>query len=432
MPGDRFVLLGLSRPRAEWFRSVSQWATSAALPAEFLKCVSVEELRARLESGRAHSAVLLDGTLPGVDRDVVQVARNAGCAVVVVDDVDGRRDWRSLGVTAVLPSTLTRELLLDVLATHATMVGRPTLEVFDDGMSGVPVDAGLVAAVCGTGGTGASTVAAALAQGLGFRRDCGDVALADLALNGEQAMLHDVRDIAPGVQELVEAHRSRWCTSDDVRALMFHVVAREYRLLLGLRRARYWSTLRPRSFEAAFESLRQTFGVTVCDVTGDVEGEDDAGSVDVEERNLMARTALLRADVVFVVTRPGPKGVHAAVRLIADLAGIGVPGDRIVPVVNMAPRHPRARAELTAALADLLAPVIGSRGPASPVFLPAKKVDEALRDAVPLPAPLPALLANAFAAMTARVGPRVMPPPRDAELVAPGSLGASLDRDESA
>ena len=60
MAGDRYVLLGLARPRAAWFRDVGRWATSAAIPAEFLKCVSVEELRARLGAGRSHSAVLLE------------------------------------------------------------------------------------------------------------------------------------------------------------------------------------------------------------------------------------------------------------------------------------------------------------------------------------------------------------------------------------
>ena len=36
-----------------------------------------------------------------------------------------------------------------------------------------------------------------------------------------------------------------------MRALTFAVVERRYHLLLGLRRARYWSTLRRTSFEAA-------------------------------------------------------------------------------------------------------------------------------------------------------------------------------------
>jgi hypothetical protein len=71
MAGDRFVLLGLARPRATWFSEVSRWATSAIVPAEFVKCVSAEEVRARLAVGRPWSAALLDGSLPAVDRDLL-------------------------------------------------------------------------------------------------------------------------------------------------------------------------------------------------------------------------------------------------------------------------------------------------------------------------------------------------------------------------
>ena len=427
--GDRFVVLGLARPRAEWFRSVSQWATSASIPAEFLKCVSVEELRARLQGGRSHSAVLLDGSMPSVDRDLIQAARAVGCPVIVVDDGRARRDWRSLGAVSVLPAALTREMLLDALAAHASMVGRNSVPTLED-ISIEQVAIGSVAAVCGAGGAGTSTVAAALAQGLGAGT-FGDVLLADLALNAEQAMLHDVRDLAPGIQELVEAHRSRLCTDDEVRALTFHVVARQYHLLLGLRRTRHWSTLRARSFEAAYESVRRTFDVTVCDVTADFEGEDAGGSVDVEERNLMARTAVLGADVVFAVGRPGVKGVHALVRVLSDLAEIGVATKRIVPVFNVAPRQPRARAELTAALADLAGVVMTNGKLPAPLFLPVRKVDQAMRDAVPLPAPLPGQLTAAFDVVIQRAGAREISAEREPELVAPGSLGAWFEEETS-
>lgn len=433
MATDRYVLLGLARPRAEWFRGVGQWSTSAAIPAEFLKCVSVEELRARLQSGRTFSAALLDGDMSCIDRDILEVARDAGCVVLVIADGRGHHDWVGLGAAAVLPSNLTREALLDALASHAPMVGRGATSPLDDGDPGldVPAWSGLVAAVCGPGGTGTSTVAAALAQGLGHDpRTPGDVVLADLALHAEQAMLHDVRDVVPGIQELVEAHRSRRPRAEEVRALTFAVVERRYHLLLGLRRARYWATLRPRSFEAAVASLRTTFGVVVCDITADFESEDDAGSSDVEERNLMARTAVRSADVVFAVGRPGVKGLHALVRVLAELSAAGVPAGRTVPVINEAPRQPRARAEISSALADLAVPAMGGGRTIAPVFLPSRRVEEALRDAVSLPAPLPATLAGAFAAVLERLGPANQVSTPALERVAPGSLGAWAGDDE--
>lgn len=428
MGGERFVVLGLARPRAEWFRQVGRWATSAALPAEFLKCSSVEELRARLAAGRPYSCALLDGGLPAVDRDLLQSVREAGAVVVIVDDGRQRRDWSALGAVAVLPPGLTREVLLDALATHAPLVGTASVATFrEEGLGGIDLalDGSSVAAVCGPGGAGSSTVAAALAQGLGDDADeRGPVLLADLALNAEQAMLHDVRDVVPGVQELVDAHRGGAPSPEEVAALTFEVVERRYHLLLGLRRARYWATLRPRAFEAAFQSLRRAFSVVVCDVTADLEGEDDAGSADVEERNLMARTAAAAADVVFAVGRPGVKGVHSLARVMVDLAGFGVPAGRIVPVVNVAPRHPRARAELAATLADLVAPAVGPLGTASPVFLPPRRVEEALRDAVRLPAPMAPALAGAFRAVERRSAGRDRRQPLPPVAVEPGSFGA--------
>ena len=64
MAGARYVLLGLAQARSGWFRDVAQWATTGAIAAEFIKCVSAEEVRARLAGGRPFSALLVDATCP--------------------------------------------------------------------------------------------------------------------------------------------------------------------------------------------------------------------------------------------------------------------------------------------------------------------------------------------------------------------------------
>ncbi len=397
MARERFVIIGVARARSQWFRAVAQWATSAAIPAEFVKCVSAEEVRAHLGSGRQFSVALLDGGLPAVDRDLLAAARDAGCPVIVVDDGHGRRDWRALGAASVLPALFNREQLLEALAANAVMVGGgDAADAQDADATFVDARLGRIVAVCGPGGTGASTAAIALAQEFAaYPRDA-PVVLADLALRAEQAMLHDARDIVPGVQELVEAHRGRQPTPDEVRGLTFDIAARGYSLLLGLRRPRYWATVRPRSFEAAFASLQRSFGTVVCDVTADFEGEDEGGSIDVEERNIMARTAVQRADAVVVVGAATLKGIHSLVRVVGETLELGVAPERVVPVVNFAPRNPKIRAEMTAAFSSLLAlPQMTTAALASPVFLPRRKVDAALRDGAPVPAPLGPLLAGA-------------------------------------
>ena len=92
MAGDRYVVLGLARVRAGWFGDVTRWATSAALPLDFVKVVSLEEARARVRSGRPFSAVLVDAGLSALDRDLVELAAGHGCAVIAADD-----GLRSLG-----------------------------------------------------------------------------------------------------------------------------------------------------------------------------------------------------------------------------------------------------------------------------------------------------------------------------------------------
>jgi len=353
----------------------------------------------------------------------------------VVDDGRIPRDWVALGAAAVLAPSFDRDQLLAALTAHARPIARGEARQAVLG-SATPVTPAAwrcpVAVLTGPGGTGVSTASIALAQTLGDDvRHGGLVCLADLRLHAEQAMLHDARDVLPSIQELVEAHRSGQPSPEEVRAQSFAVVERNYHLLLGLRQARFWATLRRRAVEATFDSLQRAYRVVVCDTDADLEGEDDGGSIDVEERHVMARTAATRASAVFAVGLPSMKGVHALVRVMADLLAFGVPVGRIVPVVNCAPRSPRARAGLTATLAELLAPAVARAAPdsveamATPVFLMERKVDGDLHDGARLPAVLGASLAGAFAAVLDRsttVRPTDVP-----ERVRPGSLGRWAD-----
>ena len=422
MAGDRFVVLGLARARAGWFREVARWATAASLPVDFVKCVSREELAARLTSNRPFSAVLVDGGLPAVDRDLLDAARAAGCAVLVVDDGRVERDWLALGASGVLLAGFGRDELLDALRHHAVPVG------LVDAMPGpVPEPPGegwrgRLVAVTGAGGTGTSTAAIGLAQGFGDdARHGGLVLLADLALHAEQAMLHDARELVPGVPELVEAHRAGRPSSEEVRSLAFRVPTRRYHVLLGLRRHRDWAALRPRALEASIEALLRSWRVVVADVDADVEGEDDCGSADVEDRNCLARTTLTRADAVVVVGTSTMKGLHGLARLLNTLGAFGVAGHRLLPVINRAPRRPGQRAEVAAAL-DALLTHAGRPAAAGPVFLPDRRqIEDALRDGVRLPATHVEPLTAAVAAVLGSDAPP--PDPAEPQPIRPGQLG---------
>jgi hypothetical protein len=428
--GERFVVLGLAHPRSSWFREVAHWSTSGALPVEFVQSVSIEELRARLGSGRAFSAVLVDGGLPGVDRDLLDAARHAGCAVLVVGGHRPGHDWPALGANTVLAPDFDRARLLDALETYSVRVGR------GDEVALVPASTpngwrGPLVAVTGAPGAGASTAAMALAQGLAADTRYGGMALlADFDLDADQAALHDARDVVPGVVELVDAHRSGLPSADEIRAMTFRVPSRSYHLLLGLRRHRDWTVLRPRAFEAAVDGLRRSYSIVVADINRDLEGEAECGSVDVEERNLMARTTVALAEVVVAVGEPGLKGTLGLVRLVNSLLAHGVEPARLVVVVNRAPRGPKARAEISRALAELTARAEAVSSMASPVFLPERRhLEPIMRDVAALPGALVAPVTSAVRAVLARgatvpaAGPAAGEPVR----VAPGSLGTWAD-----
>jgi hypothetical protein len=432
---DRYVVLGLARVRTPWFGDVARWATSAALPVDFVKVVSGEEARARLRSGRPFSALLVDAGLAALDRDLVELAWQHGCVVIAVDDGRSVRSWRDLGVHAVLPAEFEREQLLDGLRA----VARPLARGDELAMPAVPATAdppgawrGRLVAVTGAGGVGRSTLAMALATGLAVDpRDRGLVVLADLALHGHQALLHDAGDVVPGLSELVDAHRVATLPAPQVRALCFAVPERGYDVLLGLRRHRDWTALRPRAVDAALHALRATYRVVVADVDADVEGEDQCGSVEVEDRNVLARHALLDADLVLVVGLAGLAGVHSQLRVTRDLLELGVAGDRIVPVVNRAPRNPRMRAEAGTAFARLLtATDPGAMLACSPVYLPERRrVAEQLRDNAAPPPPLVRPLTGAVRGLLAAAQGRAGAAGAVAEPVpvAPGSLGSWYD-----
>ena len=428
MSGDRFVLLGLAPARTPWFDAVSQWTTSAAVAAEFIKCVSAEEVRSRLSSGRPHSALIVDASSPALDRDLVDAAQARDTPVLVV--LTGREPpmWaHDLGCAAELPPRFGRDDLVEVLGTHCVPVGPATGLPPLIADSPAPLWQAPLFCVCGPGGTGASVVAVALAQGLAADPRHGSrVLLADLALRADQAMLHDSPELGPGIQELIEAHRLARPTPDEIARMTFDAPRRGYRLLLGLRQPEGWSALRPRATDAALLGLRRSFQAVVADVTGDVEGEAETGSVEVQERNHLARAAALSATVAVAVGAPGMKGIHSLSRLIRDLIKAGVNPDRIVAVINRSPRHPRARADSGRALASLLNASGHRLALAGPVHLPERKIEDTLRDAEPLPPALVEPVTRAARMVADRVADAA-PPSIGPERIAPGSLSSWSD-----
>lgn len=411
MSSEHYVVLGAARPRAPWFADLGRWATSAALPVEFVRCVSADEVRARLTAGRSWSAVIVDEGCVGIDRDLLEEARRVGCAPVVVTSEPGRRRWTEMGAVAVLLEPVERETVLAVLREHAapldrggdvlsTVAGEP-----DEPMAG---GVGRLVTVVGSGGTGTSTVAMGIAQAAGADpANGGRVALVDGALDASLALLHDNGDVVPGLQELVELHRASRPDVEQVRRSMWACPDRGYDLLPGLRRHRDWTALRPRALEATVASLRRTYATVVADADTDVEGEAETGSLDIEDRNACARLLTASADVVVVTGTVGVVGVHRLVRTLAALAAHGVEPGRLLPVVSRAPRLPQRRAEVARAVALLLGELSPGTATVGPLMVPTRRdVEASQHDGSPLPRAFVVPLGAAVAAVLDRTGER--------------------------
>jgi len=422
---DRFVVLGLGSVRSRWTRDVTGWAMSGALAIDFIKCVSLDEVKARLGGGRPHSALLCDATVPGVDRDLFALAAEFETAVIVVGEAE--RNWLELGAHALLHEVFGREDLLDTLETFAKPIRRgERLDLTPDEPEPVGDFAAQLVAVTGRPGGGVSTCAVALAQGAGSSGTLGGlVVLADLALHADQAMLHDATDIVPGLQELVDAHRTGRPSVSQIRAMTYSVPHRRYDLLLGLRRHRDWVSLRPRSFAAAIDGLRRSYRMVIADLADDFEGEEQCGSIDVEERNTASRATALAADVVLAVGTPTLVGVHGLVRTIDSLVELGVATQKIQPVFNRAPRQQRARADLARALSELVN-ADDRLTLSTPIHLPERRhLDDAHRNGTAIPTALSEPLLGAVMAALQQSAPiaRHARPSQQPELVVPGSLG---------
>lgn len=427
MSTDQYVVLGLARVRAEWFRDLSRWSNSGSVPIQFVKCLSADEVHARLDSGRAYSALVVDGALTSLDRDLIDRAREAGSCVLVIDDGAGRRSWTELDVAAVVPDPLDPEDLLTALRDHARPVGRVDVDVRGHvAGAGQPEHRhGALVATTGAGGSGSSITAMAIAQALASAHP--SVLLADLALHADQALLHGATQLVPGVPELVEAHRFAVPAPDEIRALTFACPGRGYDLLLGMRRHRDWTAIRPRAFDAALQSLRLVYDVVVADLDSDVEGVDDTGSVDVEERNHLSRMTLHHADVVVVTATASPSGLVRAATIVESIVRLGTDPRFLVPLVTRAPRSPRQRGEITRAFAELTTPLFAAAvDMPSPVFAPDRRqLDLLVRDELPLPRsyvePLGAVVDTLVARATVESSRR---PELEPVAVTPGSLGS--------
>jgi MinD-like ATPase involved in chromosome partitioning or flagellar assembly len=420
---EHFVVLGVARPRTDWLTDLGRWATSSTIPVEFIRCISVDEVRSRLQSDRRHSAVLLDERCPGVDRDVIGAARDARCAPIVITGSPARRDWSQLGAVGTITEPVEPDSLLAALREHALGIERRSIPTPIASITNHQ-EIGRLVTVMGAGGTGTSTVAAAIATHAATARPAaGSVALVDASLDATQALIHDLGDVVPGLQELVELHRMTNPSPEDVRNHFWFSPSHGYDVLPGLRRHRDWSSIRRRAALAAIRSIRHSYAFVVADTDADLEGEPETGSIDIEDRNALARELTSTADVIVVTARPGIVGIHRLLHTLMALDHHGIAIERVLAVVIGAPRGTRDRSELTRTVTGLFAEVRPGRRLPTPVMVPIRRdLEPFLRDGAPLPRTAVGSITAAVNALLGEIEPASLESTAPIPII-PGHLG---------
>ncbi len=261
------------------------------------------------------------------------------------------------------------------------------------------------------------------------RHRCGcvdAVALVDRARAGPPRRCTTTWATCPGLPELVDAHRHDELDPDEVRrccsasgsvatTCCSECADPETRSDAALHRS-----------PPAIDALRRSYDVVVIEHDPDLDGEDETGSIDVEELHGLARRATALADLVVAVGRPGMWGLHRHVRLLEELDDAGLDPRRVQPVVNHAPPTPGQRALHTRTLARLdrarRARLRGDRC-SSPTI---DSVADRLRSAEPLPQRWSRPLARSLPALLAELADLDLPgrPHRAAGArLVPGELG---------
>ena len=424
MRAATFSLVTVAPPRTDWITRLTAWSNEGSLGVEVIRCISLEELRARIGSIQRFSAAIIDESMIGLDRDLLMLARETGCATIVITKGIARHDWESLGGSGTITDPFGPEDLLHALRCWAEPTDRhdlhrPTEVLTTDTIDAPTAPLAPLVAVVGAGGTGTSTAAAALAQGFSATLA---VTLVDAALDGSLALMLGSTNLTPSLQQLVEAHRLATPAPEDLVSFLHPCPHHHFFLVPGLRRHRDWTSLGTHAVGASVVSLRRTCQLLIADIDPDFEGESETGSFDIGDRNSLSRIITRSADAILVTGRPDLVGVSRLVRIISDLIELGVGAGRIRIVMLGGGRRALGTGETRRAIEQLLRELQPSHNPPPTAFLDFPKgLDSLLLDA----RPLPELFVNSLRSIVDSVLGSEWPTPATSDPIpiAPGSLG---------
>jgi len=272
------------------------------------------------------AAVLVDGAVRWLDRDVVGRLADAGIAVIVVGAVaGGLRDPRVHRLAADVGPEAVEELV-DTVAVGPHRAGPEPAAT-----------SGRLVAVWGaTGAPGRTTVAVHLAI------EAARAGRSTLLVDGDAwaASVAQVLELAES-PSVAQAVRGAGEGRSDPLAGTVQAGPDSLAVLVGLPRAELWPEVGPEAWRALLHAATDAYDVVVVDLAAPIE-EDEELVVDriPLRRNVMTITTLEQGDAILLVAAGDPVGLRRGIVAHRQLATRGVTADVDV-VVNRAPRTGR-------------------------------------------------------------------------------------------
>jgi MinD-like ATPase involved in chromosome partitioning or flagellar assembly len=304
--------------------------------------------------------VLVDASLPWVDRDLVTTLRRAGVMVIAIGS--SARPLDRIGARC-FATDVTADAIAGALYSLDDETERGPTTTDDES---APVGLGrLVAVWSGAGAPGRTALSIHLAV--------------EAARGGVSTLLIDADVWSASIAQMLGlsespslAQAARFAGDGWPSSLAACVQPGPDGLdvLVGLARTELWPEVREEAWRSVLAAAVLAYGVVVVDVAAPIEADEELAYDRVPfRRNLVTTITLARADEVVLVAAADPIGLRRAVVAHRTLGETQLAHDREVRVVlNRAPRPGRRLQDCSRAVSEWIGPAPIALLPHEPAF----------------------------------------------------------------
>lgn len=289
-------------------------------------------------------AVLLDASLPWLDRDFVATLRRAGVEVFAIGS--SVRPLDQVGAHC-LPADVSPERVAVAVCGVAAPLSVSGMGIANE--HGEAAAGRIVAVWGGAGSPGRTTVAVHLAVEAASSGTSTLLIDADV-WSASVAQLLDLEE-SPSLTQAARAAAEGWPSSIEQ---FVHRGPCGVSVLAGLARSQLWPEVREEAWRAILAAAVEEYELVVVDVAAPIE-EDEELSFDrvPYRRNVVTTVALERADDIVLVVAADPIGLRRGIVAYRTLVEGADGANRSVTVVlNRTPRPGRRLQECSAAISD--------------------------------------------------------------------------------